>query len=386
MNKKIIFVITKSNFGGAQRYVLDLAREFKVKGYDVKVAVGGTGLLYHKLQTENIEVIEIPNMQRDISIKKELLSTIFLYKLFRKEKPNIIHLNSSKAGGLGAFTGRLSGVPKIVFTIHGLAINENRSYLEKVIIKILYGITIKLCHRTIAVSNALRNQIIKKMSFINEKIIVIHNGIGNQDFLTKHEARLKIIESAIQNKNIIDIEAASLIIGTIGELHPVKGQKTLLDGFKIALDTSPLPLYLFIIGDGQEKEKLVKQITDLKLEGNVFLCGHVDNASNILKAFDIFILPSVSEGLPYVVEEAGMAEIPVICTGVGGIPEIITDSENGLIIKKRSPSDIADAILTLVFDPHIRKTLGQNLNKTIIEKFGIKEMVKKTEDIYNDVL
>jgi glycosyltransferase involved in cell wall biosynthesis len=385
-NKKIIFVITKSNFGGAQRYVLDLATEFKAKGYDVKVAMGGTGLLYNKLQSKNIDVIEIPNMQRDISIKKEILSAIFLYKLFKKEKPDIVHLNSSKAGGLGALSGRLARVPKIIFTLHGLAINENRRRIEKIIIKILYLITIKLSHNTIAVSHALKEQVLKSIPLIKNKVFVIHNGIDTADFQNKHEARLKLIDTiSLTNSNPIS-DHASLIIGTIGELHPIKGQKYLIEGFKKALERSSVSLYLFIIGDGQEKARLSEQIKTLGMEENIFLCGHIDNASKILKAFDIFILPSLSEGLPYVLEEAGLANIPVIATNVGGVPEIIQNDKNGLIINPKSSTDISESILLLTFNPNKRDSLAKEIELTIKNKFSIKNMISETEKIYNPVI
>jgi glycosyltransferase involved in cell wall biosynthesis len=303
-----------------------------------------------------------------------------LYRLFRKERPDIIHLNSSKAG-LGALAGRLVGIKKIIFTMHGLAMNEARPQYQKFLIRLVYIGTLILCHKTIAVSDALKRQAEKELSVVSHKILVIKNGITSPVFLTKHDARRLLVESIIKGK--ADMRPASFTIGTISELHPIKGHGYLLEGFREALYRSALPLYLFIIGDGQENKKIQKQIDNMRLADNVFMCGHIDNAEAILKAFDIFILPSISEGLPYVLQEAGFGGLPTIASNVGGIPEIIEDGKTGLIIKPESVSDITHSILKLVYEPHIRKELGLNLHKKIIAEFTLDKMVKETKKTYN---
>ncbi|MDB5204732.1 MAG: glycosyl transferase family protein [Candidatus Taylorbacteria bacterium] len=377
--KKIILVITKSSWGGAQRYVFDLATSLQKEGFEIIVATGGQKALYHKLKAEGVKVIEIPGMERDLSLPKEIKAFGFLYKLFKKEKPDIIHLNSSKAG-LGALAGRLTGIKKIVFTMHGLATNENRPPYQKRFIRLIYILTIILCHKTIAVSDALKKQSERELGMVSHKITVIRNGIMSPDFLTKHDARHLLIQSMIKGK--ADIKLASFTIGTIGELHPIKGHSYLLEGFQTILRHSALPLYLFIIGDGQDNKKIQKQIDTMKLSDNVFMCGHVDNAETILKAFDIFILPSISEGLPYVLEEAGFAGLPTIASNVGGIPEIIEDKKTGLLIKPQSASDIAHAIQKLVYEPELRKDIGLNLHKKVTTEFILEKMVLDTKKIY----
>jgi glycosyltransferase involved in cell wall biosynthesis len=378
--KKIIFVITKSNWGGAQHYVFDLALALHKEGLDIVVATGGQKILYQKLKSEGVKVVEIPGMERDFSLSKEIKAFHFLYKLFRKEKPDVIHLNSSKAG-LGALAGRLVGIKKIIFTMHGLAMNETRPQYQKFIIRLIYILTLILCHKTIAVSTALKQQADKELSIVSHKITVIRNGITSSEFMTKHDARHLLIKSII--KGNADIKLASFTIGTISELHPIKGHQYLLEGFRDALYRSALPLYLFIIGDGQENKKIQKQIDYLRLTDNVFMCGHVNNAETILKAFDIFILPSISEGLPYVLQEAGFAGLPTIASNVGGIPEIIEDEKTGLLIRPESINDITHNILKLVYEPHLRKELGVNLHKKIVNEFTLERMVNETKAEYN---
>ena len=135
---KVLIVITKSNWGGAQKYVFDLATNLSRDKFDVRVIFGGHGILAEKLEEAGITTISIPELGRDVSILKDIKVFFKLWSIFKKQKAEIVHVNSSKIGGIGALAGRLSGAKKIVFTAHGWAFNENRSSLSKNIIKFLY--------------------------------------------------------------------------------------------------------------------------------------------------------------------------------------------------------------------------------------------------------
>lgn len=161
VRKKIFFVITKSNFGGAQRYVYDLATALPVNEFDVSVVFGEGGELEEKLKNVGIKTIRIETLQRNVSFFKDLKVFFELIKIFRREKPDIIHLNSTKIGGIGSFAGRISEVPKIIFTAHGWAFNEKRNAVSKIFIAFLQWLTVLFSHTTIAVSQSMANQILK---------------------------------------------------------------------------------------------------------------------------------------------------------------------------------------------------------------------------------
>lgn len=380
--KKILFVITKSNWGGAQKYVYDLATVLKGKGYSVKVALGGKGTLFDKLKESGIDTVSIPSFNRDVDLLSEIKTTAKLFEIIRSFRPDVVHLNSSKAG-LGALASRMLRVKKIVFTLHGLALHEDRSRIQKFIIKQLYRLTILFCHRTIVVSNALKNEVATMFPRLAKKMVLVHNGLLIPEFMGRKEARDLLISTIPNGKSTIDIPTASMVIGTIGELHPIKGHKYLIEGFREVLYKSALPLFLFIISDGEERKERQKQIDSLRLTNNVFLCGRIDDAIRVLKAFDIFILPSLSEGLPYAVQEAGLASLPVIATEVGGIPELIENNKTGILIRPKSSVDITHSILEVIYDPELRKSLGSSLHKKIKEDFNVDHMTISTENIYN---
>ena len=173
---KILYGITKSNFGGAQRYVFDLAKESRARGHEVAVICGTGGVLIEKLRNENIKVFEIENLKRDISLVDEIRAFHFIFRTLFTEKPDVFHTNSSKMGGLGNLAARLSGVPKIIFTGHAWEFNAPRPWYAKVVIKFFTWLTILFSHKTICVSEKTKSDVVG-WPFIKNKLTVIYNGI-----------------------------------------------------------------------------------------------------------------------------------------------------------------------------------------------------------------
>ena len=186
--KKILFCITKSNWGGAQRYVYDLATNLPRDKYEVAVVLGGNGKLKEKLELAGIKTISISSLKRDVGIMSDISSFFELVRIFRAEKSDIIHLNSSKMGGIGGLAGRIARVKKIIFTAHGWAYNEERSFSQKFVIAILHFITVTFSHLTIAVSEKAKDQF-RSGGLMKNKTVVIHNGIGEIEFMEKERAR-----------------------------------------------------------------------------------------------------------------------------------------------------------------------------------------------------
>lgn len=371
---KILFIITKSNFGGAQKYVYDLATRLPKEDFEVAVVVGMPGILTDKLSEQRIRVITIPSLLRDVNPLKDLTSFGELWKIFRAERPDIIHLNSAKASGLGALAGRIAGVPKIIFTAHGWAFNENRSSISRLLIKIFSWITVILCHKTIAVSDNV-SQSMRSLG-VGRKISVIRNGIEQIDFLERAEAR-KFMGTLLH----IEIPPDGFCAGTIAELHPSKGLEYAIKAFAELTPKNP-NLYYIILGDGQEKERLNALIERYGIHNRVYLAGFVKDAARYLKALDVFILPSITESFGYVLLEAGLAKLPVIATTVGGIPEIIENGKTGILVSPQSPQEIIQAIKKIIEEPQQRIDLGRALNHKVMNDFTIDRVITRTISLY----
>jgi glycosyltransferase involved in cell wall biosynthesis len=373
MKTKVGLVITKGVWGGAQEYVFTLATCLPKDKYDVFVVCGEGNVLQKKLEQENIRVYTIDSLKRDILFTQEVKSFFALRKIVMKEQPDVLHLNSSKIGFMGGIIGRICFVPKIIFTSHGWAFNESRfSWILRNFFYAIQWMTVLLSDTTIAVSEKTKNDA-GSMPFINGKIVVVHNGIKEFSLYDKIEARKKIQDMTRLSEN------TEIIIGTISELHHNKG----LDLFINSCRNLPFNTSAYIIGDGQEKDSLQELIDDSGLEHKVYLLGRVEEARKYLKAFDIFTLASRTEALPYSLLEAGLAECAVVATNVGGIPEIIEDNENGILVR-RNIAEFEAALIDLIDKPEKRILFGESLRKTVLEKFSIEKMLQKTEEIYSD--
>jgi glycosyltransferase involved in cell wall biosynthesis len=367
---KILYGITKSNFGGAQRYVFDLATEAKKTGHDVTVLCGGAGALVDKLKESGVRVIEIKEMKRDISLVDEFRSFHFIFRKLVEEKPDVFHTNSSKMGGLGNLAARLAGVKRIVFTSHGWAFNEPRPFWQKFIIKCFAWLTVLLSHKTIAVSNVTRKQI-KNWPFIKEKLEVIHNGIEKFPTLPRTEARRALGVS----------EDAAVLVGTLSELHPVKGLDILLDAWKRFLEKHDARLV--IVGDGEARESLRDYAEHLGIAHTVTFAGYKENARQYLSGLDLFCLPSRSEALPYTVLEAGIACLPVLATSVGGVPEIIENGVTGALVPPNDSEALFSTLILLCEDKMLRHRLGTALKETVEKDFSLSKMKNDTMRIYD---
>ena len=381
---KVLILITKSNWGGAQRYVYDLAVNLPKNTYNVEVMAGGNGQLIDRLLESGIKASGDLPIGRDVKFIDDLKAFFKLIKIIRDRKPDVLHVNSSKIGGLGALAGRLAGVKKIIFTAHGWAFNENRDFVSKIIIKFSYWIILLLSHITIVVSEAAQYQILN-WPLVFKKTIVIHNGIEAEAGFAKVNSRLELAKINTQFSEILKNHKNLTVIGSVGELHHIKGYDYALLGINEVIENHPDKKIIYaIFGTGEEKEHIEKMIGELKINASVILFGYVKNASQYLKAFDIFLLPSLSEGFPYIGLEAGLASLPIVATAVGGIPEIIDDMRSGVLIQPRKSKEIRHALEFYMTHKKMQKEYGTAIRDKILNNFSVEQMISETSKIYSN--
>lgn len=377
--KKIIFVITKGNFGGAQRYVLDLASHLSPERFDVAVAIGEGTALKEKLTACGVRVIPL-GLVRDVSFFADIKAFISLFSLFRRERPDIVHLNSSKASALGSFAFRCfqflnfltakSYKLKAVFTVHGFAFYENRPWLARATIKCVSWFTILLSHVTI-VLNDRDKEATRVWPWTGRKIRKIKLGMETGPSFGKQEALLKLKTAGMSL-------GTGPLIGTIAELHANKGLSYLIG----ALTLLPADVSLCVIGNGEEKENLERLARERSVASRVFFAGFLDGASRYLRAFDLFALPSLKEGTPYVLLEAGSQGLPVVASDVGGIGEVIVNKQTGLLVPPRNPALLAEGIRQYLSHPEDALRHASALAKKIKTEFSLGRMLNETTKLY----
>ena len=305
--KKILFVITKANWGGAQRYVFDLATALPQNEFEVSVAFGHKGRLADELIRAGITVHEIKSLQRDVSFGADIASFFELRKLFKKLEPDTVHLNSSKAGGVGALAARAAGIPNILFTAHGWPFWEPRNTVARACIWFFSWLTALLSHHVVVISD-YDLRVARAMPFVGKKTLRIYNGIKPMTFGPGADIRAAFPPGA-------------KVTGTVGELNKNKNQQALVEQARANPE-----MHVAIVGEGTERGALEAKIKECGLGKRVKLFGFMP-ASEVLRGFDVFVLPSLKEGLPYVLLEARQAGLPIVANRVGGVGEILDSKD-----------------------------------------------------------
>lgn len=319
--KKVLYLITKATAGGAQRYVYDLATHLAKETFEPVLAYGLPGKLSQDAEHAGIRSIQLPSLNRDVSIVSDVKSFSEILKCVRTEHPHVVHLNSSKAAALGALAARIAHVPRIIFTVHGWPFGEKRNFLAKLLIWKISWLTALLSHKVICVSE-YDLKIAHSMPFIGKKSIRIYNGIGPMS-LESGDVIRKAFPEGVH------------VTGTVGELTANKNHITLLEQAK-----STPNMYVAIVGDGELRTMLEQKILAYGLQERVKLFGYIP-AREVLNGFDTFALLSLKEGLPYVLLEAKQAGLPIAAHRVGGVGEILDKQISEFSLEKMVSETVA---------------------------------------------
>jgi glycosyltransferase involved in cell wall biosynthesis len=384
---KILYLITGDDVGGAQKYIGDLSENLEPEKFETKIVAGGRkGVRF------------LSNAFRPyLLFINDWLALIEIFRLLRREKPDLLHLNSSKAGVIGALAAFLYNLTnkllnlktyklKTIFTAHGWVFNPDNDlgFGRRKFYVWLHKIAAKFQDVIINVSDYDRKLALKYKIAPAEKLITIHNGLNHKNlkFLDKKTARKVLLKMIPGSRS--PIPDSAVWIGSIGRLAP---EKSYADLIKAAAHIKNPDIKFFIIGGGPEKKKLESLILSCQLQNNFFILENIAPAAHYLPAFDIFALSSIKEGLPYTLLEAMAAELPIVTTRVGGMTEIIDPPDGikkGLAMPPQEPEELARAINYLLKNPGEADKLSAEAKKFLKEKMTLERMTEETEKIYSN--
>lgn len=368
---KILHIITKATWGGAQVYTHDLLQEAKKQGFQTLLVYGVAGELSRKCSELNIQTVHANTLERDVNFFGDIRTFFKLYRILKKERPYIVHIHSSKAGFIGSLAARFARIPKIIFTAHGWPHNESRPEWQRIIFRVFEWCTIFFSTKTIAVSETMHAQ--APDIFLRNKVVTIKNGVEPFSLYGKDNARATLK---------LPFASHAFVFGTIAELHKNKGLDILIRAFGQVHKFYP-EIRLCIIGEGEGRASLEKLIAQEKLTSHITLLGNIPNAKEYLKAFTVFVLPSRTEALGYVLLEAGIAKVPTIASRVGGIPEIIEHQKTGLLVSKEDVRECNLALLFALTHKQEMETYAKNLHEKVLREYSKKEMLEKIFTLYS---
>jgi len=373
---KICQVITQTHFGGAQKYICDISNNLG-PDFEITIAYGeGNEQELNQYIKTNVPVrfYKLKYLKRNINLFFDKLALRCLFFFFKKNKFNVIHLHSSKAGFLASIAGKLAGIKKIIYTAHGWVFKENLNFVKKILYTFLEKFGAKFKDKIICVSQndydlALSKKITKK-----EKLELIYNGFQlTTEFFKTNDAR-RFLFNQIQIP-----DNGEKIIGTISNLYKNKGIEYLIESAKI-LNEKKRNLIFIVIGSGSEEKNLKNLVQKLQIKNFHFL-GQINNASRYLKAFEIFTLTSIKEGLPYTLIEALYARIGIVCSDLESLSEIILNGQNGVVFEPKNTTKLVYAIESILNNLEFTKKIKDNNNLTL-SKFDFGTFISKIKENY----
>ena len=360
----VIHLVEELTIGGLEKILTTIVLNLDKKKYNVSVwCLREGGFFADKLVKEGIDVKIL-----HISTSRNPLSIYKLYRLLKCHKFDIIHTHAYSAGTIGRISAFLAGVPVIISHNHSVYDYYGKFY------NLVEWFLSLITDRVICISEVVNGFANKTQRINSKKLITIHNGIDDVCDLTE--------KSSSDLKKELGIPINHPVICTISHMEEHKGLKYLLEAASLLLQSKNDVSFL-LVGEGVLKKELKILCADLKIEKNVIFAGEQSDISEILSLSDIFVLPSLREGLPLTILEAMACGKPVIATNVGGIPEIVKDGENGILVYPKDPETLYMAMNELLGDREKREKMGRIGKRVCDESFRTKTMVEKVEDLYD---
>lgn len=384
-------VITRFDGGGSAKNTYLSLLGLKKKGYDLSLVSGAslesemkheeyeaTEIDIQKLKSEGIDFIRCSSLVRRIHFANDFKAFLSLWKIFKKNKPQIIHTHSSKAGLLGRIAAKLAGVPARVHTPHGHVFQGYFGPVKTRFFIFLERRATRLTDRIIALTQREKEDYVKFKIAKQNKLAVIHSGIELDKYRGLPEEEKKVM------KKSLGIPDNAFVAGTAGRLVSVKGPEYLLKAAQRVISKYQ-DTYFLIAGDGSLKESMENLAYDLGIKKNAVFLGWRNDLIQIISIFDVFVLSSLNEGMGRVLAEAMALGKPIVASNTGGIPDIVEHGKNGFLVPPKDYEQIAECIQSLIDNPGERERMGELGKKRALD-FSYEIMVEKISNLYEGLM
>jgi glycosyltransferase involved in cell wall biosynthesis len=382
---KVLHIITRLDRGGSAQNTLLTCHELSHK-YDVVLAHGlslESRMTDWEKQSVNRQITEgrkrglkdmpIPPLVRRINPVRDLQALFAIWKLLKREKPPIVHTHTYKAGVLGCWAAKMAGVPIIIHTPHGHIFFGHFSPLVTGFFMMIERLTAAIVDRMVALTAGERRDYIACSVANPEKMVTIHSGVNIDRFM-----KLKVnIEG---KKRSLGLNTEFPVVGTVGWLLPIKGPIYLLRAMAEVWQNHP-DIHLVYVGKGDLEEDVKREASRTGVSDKVKFLGWRDDIPEIMQILDVFVLPSLNEGMGRVLLEAMASGKPIVASNVGGIPDLVKDGQNGFLVRPGDVNGLSLAIKKLIEDKELRVKMGAR-GRTMAQSYGVEEMIRKIDDLY----
>lgn len=361
----VLHIDTGKTWGGGQQQVLHLHLGLLRRGVvSILVCPRGSAL------ARRVAAESIPAVDMKIGRVFRFPTALRIASLARREGVRTIHMHTSAAHSLGLATARLLKRHINLVVSRRVAFQRKPSLFTK---RKYVGQGI----RYIAISEAVKKTLLD-LSVSERDISIVHSGIDTDRFSKVDEVAARALAEELR------IRPGSFVVGSVGSLVPCKGHAVLVKAVAKVAEIIPDVICL-IAGDGPERSQLRSLIRRSGLERKVILAGQQDRVPELLSLMNVFVMPSLDEGLGLALLEAMAAAKPVIASSVGGIPEVITAGQNGILVPPGQEGALAESLLDLIRDSARMASLAENARRSVRERFSCEAMVQGTLRVYEDL-
>lgn len=371
---KVVHIITRLEFGGAQQNTLFTVENLDPARFEVVLFIGRGGVLDSTLPGKVYRRERVIGLVRSVRPWADLCALGHLWLLLRRERPDIVHTHSSKAGILGRLAAAWAGVPVVVHTFHGFGFHSEQPFWVRTFFVALERWMARLSTALIAVSHANRVEALSRGIGRTGQFRLIRSGVDLSLYTTLARRR--------ESPAGLGVLPHEKLIVTIGPFKPQKNLHDFLRAAEIVADRAPEARFL-IVGDGAGRSALETRIASTGLTGRVVLAGWRRDIPAIMARADVFCMTSLWEGLPRALVEAMAAGLPCVVNAVDGCRDLVQDGVNGFLTPPKHPMATADRLLRILTDSEMAQRLGARARASIGDEFSIHTMVRQQEALYS---
>lgn len=370
----IAHVIYRLGVGGLENGLINLINQMPVDKYrHMIICLQGSTSFRERLQRKDVSVIDLHKQDG-----QDWHSFVSLYRILKQHKVDIIHTRNLSAieYQVPAF---LAGVKCRVHSEHGWDTFDPEGNNKKY--QLLRRLLSPFIHVFIPLSLHLQHYLVEKVKIPEKKIYRICNGVDITKFYP--------IKDKQQMRDCpLPFDENAIYMGTVGRMHGVKDQMTLVRAFIALLNAHPAligQVYLLLIGDGPLRQEAIELLDKSQLSEYAWLPGERSDIAELMRFLDIFVLPSQAEGISNTILEAMATALPVVATAVGGNTELVKEGDTGLLVPHSSPAVMADALISLIENRQKRQQQGERAYQSVLANFSIQAMVNKYTDVYDSL-
>ena len=385
MKIKVMRIIARLNIGGPAIHAIILNEGLSRNGFDTCLITGLPGKeegdMSYLAEEQGVALTIVPELGRNIKVWADVVAFWKLFKIIRREKPQIVHTHTAKAGVLGRCAAILNGVPVKVHTFHGHVFHDYFSPHTTKMFIFIERLLANFTDRIVVVSERIKEDISTQFKIADKaKVSVIRLGLDLEKFRNNRQPKGML-------RRELNIDEKVFLIGIVGRLTAVKNHKLLLEAIRILKEENPRCNARFlIVGDGEMRKDLEEYAAGLDIRDWIYFIGWRKDIAGVYADLDLVALTSLNEGTPLSLIEAMASKKPVVATSVGGVPDLVEHKKTGWLVSSGNAAQLKEAVITLLDDERLREDMGEAASRYVYERYSKERLVKDVEGLYKNLL